>query len=354
MSYRIVPAIMSGGRGTRLWPASTGDRPKQFLALFGPSTLFDETLARVTGRAGQITFAPPLILGDVIHRDLIESSLARAGIDAGAIALEPQPRNTAAAGAIAAALASDLSPDALVLLLPADHIVSDVAAYHDAIARAAPFAATHIVTFGIAPSRAAIEYGYIRLGAPLGDGVHEIRSFHEKPSSEKAAEYFKNGEYAWNAGMFLFSPKVMLQEFAGSAAIRDGALAALRHASRDGVRIELCPFHFAAIPAEPLDIAVMEKTLRGAVVPCSIGWADVGSWDEVWRHSPKDNAGNVMSGPVAIREASNSLVHSDGARVFVSGVDNLIVIATRESIIVLPRERAQEVKHLQEAMLKKE
>ena len=202
------------------------------------------------------------------------------------------------------------------------------------------------------PNRAATEYGYIRAGAALGNGVSAIHSFHEKPDAAKAAAYLATGEYSWNAGLFLFSPKVMLEEFAHSEAIRDGALRALSHAKREGGRIILSAPHFAGIPAAPLDVAVMEKTKRGAVLPCDLGWADVGSWDEVWRLSPQDQAGNALSGAVVVDAAKNTLVVADGVKVCLAGVEDLIVIATKDAVMVLPRDRAQQVKALREAMLK--
>ncbi|MBX9745619.1 MAG: hypothetical protein K2X34_01875 [Hyphomonadaceae bacterium] len=335
-----------------MWPASTETRPKQFLALCGPNTLFENTLARVRGHVGACVFAAPLILGAAKDVELIEASLAASGVNPGAIVLEPMPRNTAAAAAVAAALAEELEPDALVLLLPADHLISDVPAFHRAIETAAPFARHRIVTFGVAPHRPAVEYGYIRAGDALGAGVHAIASFHEKPSAEKAAEYLEGGEYSWNAGIFLFSPQVMLDEFRNSRDIGDGALAALRHAKRDNARFELSALHFAPLPSKPLDTAVMESTARGAVLRCDMGWADVGSLDEVWRLSPQDDLGNVCTGSVVLNETRRTLVLADGVTACVSGVEDLIVIATRDAVLVLPRERAQDVKALRERALK--
>ncbi len=344
---------MSGGAGTRLWPASTEDHPKQFLSLCGPRTLFENTLHRVEGAVGAISFEPPLVLGSCRHASMIESCLARANISATAIVLEPAPRNTAAAAVAAAAVAHELRPDALVLLIPADHMITNVSAFHAAIEQAAPFARERIVTFGIQPSKAVIEYGYIRAGALLGAGIREIRSFHEKPSAETASSYLAAGDYYWNSGMFLFSPQLLLREFDASADIRDHTLEALAHAKRVGSRIELSAAHFAAAPSAPLDIAVMEKTSCGAVLPCDFGWADIGSWDEVWRLSQRDASGNAIQGAVVLREATDNLVIADGMKVCVAGVDNLIVIATPDSVLILPRDRAQEVKSLREIALKR-
>lgn len=349
MSYRIVPAIMSGGAGARLWPASTEAAPKQFHALGASAdSMFVETLRRVSGCTDALTFAAPIILASAKHADLVDAHLAQAGVSASAIVLEPIARNTAAVGAIAAAAGAEIDADALILLLPADHIIADAAAFHAAIARAAPLAREHIVTFGIAPDRPATGYGYIKAGEELAAGVFAIDSFREKPNLETARAYLAEGGYAWNAGMFLFSPRVMLEEFAAAADIRDAALTAFKSAKRSGARIELQRDDFVKVRSTPLDIAVMEQTRRGAVAPCDIGWADVGAWDEIWRLSPQDDAGNALAGNVALLDGAGNLIRSDGPKVCVAGVNDLIVVATAEAILILPRDRAQDVKTLKD------
>jgi mannose-1-phosphate guanylyltransferase/mannose-6-phosphate isomerase len=347
MKHRIIPAIMSGGAGARLWPLSTEASPKQFHALAGERSLFAETAARVNGDVGALAFAPPILLCNERHAEAARAALAEIGAAPAAIVLEPAPRNTAAVAAIAAAVAAELDPDALALLLPADHLIGDVPTFHAALERAAPFARERILTFGVTPNRPATGYGYIKHGAALGEGVFAIESFREKPNEATARQYLAAGGYAWNSGMFLFHPQVLLGAFAASPAIRDGALAALRDAARAGDEIRLAP-SFAQVPAEPFDIAVMEKTARGAVVPCDIGWADIGSWDEIWRLSPHDASGNAKHGPVAALDASNNLLRAEGVKLCVAGVSDLIVVATPEAVIVLPRDRAQDVKALRE------
>lgn len=349
MTTRIIPAIMSGGAGTRLWPVSTEAQPKQFHALSGQTdSLFSETARRLRGIGPAISFAAPLVLCNARHAALARRHLERIGVTPAALVLEPAVRNTAAVAAVAAAVASDIEPDALVLLLPADHVIADAHAFRAAIERAAPYARERIVTFGIAPDRPATGYGYIERGAELGPGVFAIDSFREKPNAETAAAWLAEGSYAWNAGIFLFSPAVLLAEFDASAPIRDGALAALAAARRDGDEIHLDAALFAQIPAQPLDIAVMEKTARGAVVPCNIGWADIGAWDEIWRISPRDDAGNAVQGDVVTLDAHNNLLRSESVKICVAGVSDLVVVATRDAIVILPRERAQDVKLLQE------
>lgn len=288
MKHRIVPAILSGGAGTRLWPLSTPAKPKQFHALVGPVSLFTATLRRVSGDTEALSFAKPIVLCNAAHEALVREHLG--GVEAAAIVLEPVGRNTAAAAAVAAALSAEIDPDALVLLAPADHMIADVDAFHAAIARAAPQAHERIVTFGITPTRPDIGYGYIKSGAALSEGVFAIEAFREKPDADTAARYLAEGGYYWNAGIFLFAPRVLLEEFAASADIRDAALDSLRKAKRVGAHIHLDAESFARAPALPLDIALMERTARGAVTPCVIGWTDVGSFDEIRRLSKPEAA----------------------------------------------------------------
>ncbi len=346
MKHRIIPAIMSGGAGTRLWPLSTEAAPKQFHAIGTEAPLFVETLRRVSGEAGALSFAPPLVLANARHAELVRTHLG--AVTPIAIVLEPMARNTAAVAAIAAALAAAAEPDALLLLLPADHLVADVPAFHATLECAAPFARERIVTFGITPDRPATGYGYIKIGAQLGEGVHTVERFREKPNEATAREYLAQGGYAWNGGIFLAHPRILLDEFAASADIRDAALAALAKAAPNGAELRIGAAEFAAVPSQPFDIAVMEKTARAAVAPCSFGWADIGSWDEIWRLSKRDSDGNVAVGSAAALDGANNLLRGEGVKLAVAGVNNLIVVATREGVIVLPRDRAQDVKLLKE------
>ena len=352
MKHRIIPAIMSGGSGSRLWPASTEQKPKQFHPLGGAGTLIAETALRVRGENAALSFSEPIILCNVAHADLVAEQMAEIGASPAAIVLEPFGRNTAAAAAVAAALAAEIDPDALVLLLPADHVIADRAAFVAAIERAAPFAKARILTFGITPSRPETGYGYIRSGAALAAGVYEIESFREKPNAAIAQAYLDEGGYCWNAGMFLFSPGMLLSEFDASADIREHALAALKHAVRAGDRIALDAAAFAQAPSQPLDIAVMEKTAKAAVAPCDMGWADIGSWDEIWRLSPHDAEGNAVHGRVCKMDASGNLLRSDGPKICVAGVSDLVVVATADAVVIVPRARAQDVKLLRDLAAK--
>ena len=235
MTTRIIPAIMSGGAGTRLWPLSTEAHPKQFHALAGPDSLFTRTVRRVSGNVGELSFAGPIVLCNARHAALVRTHLD--GLAPTALVFEPAPRNTAAVGAIAAAIGAEADEDALVLLLPSDHLIADVGAFQSAITRAAPFARERIVTFGITPDRPAVGYGYIKRSEPLGEGVFAVEAFKEKPDAETAQRYLDAGGYSWNAGIFLFHPRTLLAEFAASADIRDTALAALDAARRSGDEI---------------------------------------------------------------------------------------------------------------------
>jgi mannose-1-phosphate guanylyltransferase/mannose-6-phosphate isomerase len=342
---------MSGGAGTRLWPLSTNDKPKQFHALSGARTLFAETLLRTRATARDILFTSPIVLCGQAHTAAVKTALAEAGGPAATIVVEPAPRNTAAVAATAAIAAHERDPDALVLLTPSDHAVAAVDALHEAIASAAPFARDRIVTFGVRPTRPATGYGYIESGEALAKSVLAVTAFKEKPDAARAQSYFESGRHWWNSGMFLFSPAVLLEEFAANPQIRNCAMSAWSEAERSGDEIRLGA-RYTEAPALSLDVAVMEHTARAAVVPCEMGWTDIGAWDEVWRLSPQDQNGNATQGSSAAADSKNSLVFAEGVTVCVAGVEDLIVVATREAVLVVPRARAQEVRALRELAAK--
>lgn len=330
----IIPAIMSGGAGTRLWPLSTERKPKQFHALLGPRTMFAETVARLSGDAHGLSFARPIVLCGETHVAPARAALAEVNTPAAAIVVEPAARNTAAVAAVAALVAQEIDAGALVLLAPSDHLIEDVAAFHNAIARASPFARDRIVTFGMTPTSPATGYGYIKRGAPLGEGVFAIEAFKEKPDEATARAYLEAGDYAWNSGMFLFSPATLLSEFEPNADIRETARASLRDASREGDAIRLGAI-FSEAQSLPLDIAVMERTSRAAVAPCSIGWADVGSWAEIWRLAPRDGEGFALLGPAAA--ADTSKMEAAGVKSAIIEGDDLVVVAARGGLLIVPR-----------------
>lgn len=352
---KIFPVIMSGGSGTRLWPLSTEENPKQFHRLGAPKSMIEETALRLSGvhalslggkgPAGEIEFLAPIVIAGERHRGLVSKLLAASEISSAAVVLEPEGRNTGAAAVLAALIAQEIDPEAMVVLAPADHLLEDPAALIAAIQAATPIVRERIVTFGIRPTGPATGYGYIRQGQALADGVHEIAEFKEKPDRLTAEGYLKDGGYSWNAGIFYFSPKVMLEEFAISAPdIREAAQLALRKAARDKGEILLDAEAFASVRSEALDVAVMEKTKRGAVAPCDPGWADVGSWAELWRLSQKDENGNAVTGSVTMVDASDNLVRGEGVHVSAVGVSGLVIVATKHSVLIIPRVRAQQVK----------
>lgn len=348
MHYQIVPVIMSGGSGTRLWPLSTADRPKQFHSLGAERTLIQETVARFAGPVEGVSFTAPIVIASARHAALVQQQLADIGVDAAEIILEPSGRNTAATAAVAAVAVAKRFPGALALLCPADHRLEDAASFRAAVARAAEVAQERICTFGIEPTAPATGYGYIQAGERIAEGVHAITAFKEKPSHALAVEYLQTGGYYWNAGVFLFRPAVLLREFDSAAAIRDIAAAAYHAAAlRDGA--SWLPEAFNEAPSLPIDIAVMERTRLGAVAPCAVGWADIGSWSEVHRLSAQDPAGNASTGPVILHEARDCLVLSEGPLVSLLGVEGLVVVATKDAVMILPKERAQEAKRLCEA-----
>ena len=345
-STKVLPVIMSGGSGTRLWPLSTEDKPKQFHALASELSMIQDTASRFSD-GGVLTFRPPVIICNRRHGALARTQLNAMGIEPAAVIMEPFGRNTACVAAMAAQWAKDHAPDALVLLLPADHVIADPEGFRRIIAKAAAGAQDHIVTFGIEPQGPETGYGYIQQGEPLYDGVFRVARFVEKPDQATAERYIAEGGYAWNAGIFLYAPETLLAEAQTCCpAIKTAALAALASAARDGVFIDLDAETFAVCPSEPIDTAVMEKTDKAAVAPCDIGWADVGSWSELWRHGPRDADENFVKGDVLAIKTEGSLIWSDGPSVSVIGASDLIVIATAEHVLVLPKHRAQDVKKI--------
>jgi mannose-1-phosphate guanylyltransferase/mannose-6-phosphate isomerase len=338
----IVPVIMCGGAGTRLWPLSIKDAPKPFHAFNSDHSLFQDTVLRIAP-GDDVAFAPPLIVCGEDHREIVERQLAALGVEPLAIVLEPCGRNTAPVAAVAADIVARRRPGALILLLAADHQIADAAGFRGAVARAAAVGFDHIVTFGVTPSGPETGYGYIQRGAPLTAGVDTVVRFVEKPAAATAQAYLDSGDYVWNAGIFLFSPALFLDELrANRPDIAEAALAAIP--AGDAAVMALDGALFSACPAESIDYAVMEHTKVAAVAACDIGWADVGSWSEVWRLGGQDEARNVSQGLVVTLDTSGSLIWSDGPVVATVGVEDLIVVAAGGAVLVLPKSRAQDVK----------
>jgi mannose-1-phosphate guanylyltransferase/mannose-6-phosphate isomerase len=347
MSIKIIPVIMSGGAGTRLWPLSTQSAPKQFHALATEKTMIQETAVRLSGAP----FAPSVIICGRGHFELADAQLSQLDLRPQAIVLEPMARNTAAVAAVAALAGQHSDPEALVLLVPADHVITKPEAFREAILAAAETAKDRIVTFGIRPTHPETGFGYIEHGEDLGSGIYEIKRFLEKPNLEKATEYVRDGRHDWNAGIFLFSPRTMLEELDIYAPeVLAAAADAWQKATRDGVTVNLDADSFIQAPSISVDYAVMEKTRRSAVIPCEIGWADVGGFAELWRLGDKDDAGNHARGRTILIDASNCLIQNhDGPTVAVIGMDDIMVISTPSGILVCPLDRAQDVKKAAEA-----
>lgn len=337
---QIQPAIMSGGSGTRLWPMSRMARPKQFLPLLADISLFQETIERFSG-AGEIEFLAPVVIAGEAHVGLILRQLEETGVVPAAIIVEPAPRNTAAVAAVAGAWTSRHRPGALTLLAPADHHIADAAAFRASVAQGAAAAAKGaIVAFGVKPTEPHTGYGYIEIGAPIADGVAEIRAFREKPDRTTAEFYLKSGRHFWNAGIFLYSPETMAGELASFAPrIAREAANALNRASLDGPLCRLDGESFSACPSDSIDYAVMEKTKRAAVVgPVDAGWSDIGAWTAI------PDCGD--DGRVAALDCDGVVIKTDGTFVGAVGVSDLIIVATGDAVLVAPKSRAQDVKLL--------
>jgi mannose-1-phosphate guanylyltransferase/mannose-1-phosphate guanylyltransferase/mannose-6-phosphate isomerase len=343
----IHPVILSGGSGTRLWPMSRTLYPKQLLSLLGRQSLLQQTIGRVADRQ---RFAPPIIVANEEHRFIIAEQLREASAAAHTLLLEPVGRNTAPAACAAALAIVESEPEALMLMMPSDHAIGDEAAFLAAAERAASVArGGALVTFGVTPERPETGYGYIRRGPALAgvDGAFAVAAFVEKPTSAEAQRYLAAGDHFWNSGIFLFPARLYLDEL---ERFRPEIVAACRQAlaehSRDADFLRLGKDAFAAGPADSIDYAVMEKTGRAAVVPVAMGWSDVGSWDALWEMSGKDAAGNAVVGDVVAEAARNCYLRSEAGLVAAVGVEDLVVVATADAVLVAPRGRAQEVKTL--------
>lgn len=346
----IIPVILSGGSGTRLWPMSRPEMPKQMLALTAEETMLQLT-ARRTPEGER--FAAPVIVANALHADMVEEQLGAVEARAQALILEPMGRNTAPAIALAA-LAAGSGSDPL-LVMPSDHVIADVAAFHAAIHAAMPLVTDGwLVTFGIAPDAPETGYGYIQVGETIGEGVHKVRRFVEKPRRELAEAMIAAGDHAWNGGIFLFRADAYLDALEKSAPeMLAASRAAMDRAVREGTRILPDATEFAKSPSDSIDYAVMEKAERVAVVPVSMGWSDVGSWDTLHAISDCDANGNACGGDVVAIDTADCLVRAGpGKRVALVGVSDLIVVADGDDVLILPRGRSQDVKRIIEAMKK--
>ena len=348
MATAVHPVILSGGAGTRLWPMSRRLRPKQLLPLTSERSMLQETAHRVAGP----DFAPPVIVCNEDHRFMIAEQMREIGLRPEAIVLEPAARNTAPAIAAAALHLEARDPEAVMLVLPSDHVIENTDAFRAAVATAAA-AARHgaLVTFGVQPTRPETGYGYIRRGAALADfaGCYRIDAFVEKPDPETAERYVAAGDYAWNSGMFVLPVRGFLEELDRlEPEMLAGCRAAVAGARQDLDFLRLAREPFAAVRSISVDYAVMERTDRGSMVPVDLGWNDVGSWWALWEIGDHDADGNVTSGDVITEDVHNCYLRGERNLVAALGIQDLVVVATDDVVLVVPRDRAQEVKTLVE------
>ena len=340
----IVPVILSGGSGTRLWPVSRESFPKQLWPLVTDRSMLQETVLRARGPG----FARPIVVCNNEHRFLVADQMQAAGINDPLIVLEPVGRNSAPAVTAAALLAP--SPDSVLWMMAADSAIERTDALHEALARAVMAArAGRIVTFGMQPHRAETAYGYIEVGPELAEapGVFALSRFVEKPNAMTAAELVEGGKHLWNSGMFVFTARTLLREMREHAPEVLAAIeqaVAERRQDLDFTRLDATAF--AACPNISLDYAVAERTKHAAVVPTSIGWSDVGSWDALWERLPKDANGNAAVGDVLLEGSEDCFVRSDGVLTAVVGLQDAVVVVTRDAVLAMHRDRAQDVKRV--------
>ena len=348
MLTKILPVIMSGGSGSRLWPLSRQLNPKQFLPLANDLSMLQVTIQRLKG----IDSALPLLICNEQHRFLAAEQLRQLNLEQANILLEPVGRNTAPAIALAALQACNESDDPILLILAADHLIKDVEAFQTCIQTALPLAQDgKLVTFGIVPTHAETGYGYIEQGIDVGIGGFKVSRFVEKPDLITAQEYLANGSYFWNSGMFMFRASRYLEEL---ETYRPDILAACRAAlaggSQDMHFTRVDEAAFAACPDDSVDYAVMEKTSDAVMVPLDAGWSDIGSWAALWDVSDKDEQGNVFKGDVLNQRSNNTYVHADSRLVATVGLDDLVIVETKDAVLVAHKDHVQDVKKIVEQL----
>jgi mannose-1-phosphate guanylyltransferase/mannose-6-phosphate isomerase len=360
----ILPVIMAGGSGTRLWPLSRHLYPKQLLDLTGDHTMLQHTLLRLPG-CGE-ALSTPMVICNEVHRFMVADQMRSIGVSDLGIILEPVGRNTAPAVAVAALRAIEGGEDPVLLVLPADHLIRDLPKFHSAVKSGYSLATLgHLITFGIVPTAPETGYGYIKKGEPMvmpsGDPAHQnpdtaaarIDRFVEKPDFETAKGYLLSGQYFWNSGMFMFLASRYLAELERHAPeMVAGCREAIRVGKEDLGFFRLDRDAFSKCPSDSIDYAVMEKTDQGAVVPLDAGWNDVGSWEALWQEGVKDDSGNVVRGDVILKDVKDSLLFSTDRLVAAVGLDSHIVIETTDAVFISPRNRVQEVKAIVDTLKK--
>jgi len=351
----IYPVVLSGGTGSRLWPLSRTLLPKQFLPLISVRTMLQETLLRLEGIAG---LKGPVLVCSNDHRFLAAEQLREIKVAAAAQILEPAGRNTAPAVAVAALHVQAADPDGIMLVLPADHLIRNIAQFHAVVAKAASVAsAGRLVTFGIVGREPETGYGYIERGKPLDEGAdcYRVARFVEKPDEARAREFISSGRFYWNSGMFVFKASRYLEELGKYRKdILDAAKAAWAASSRDLDFVRLDEKAFLASPSESIDYAVMEKTDDAVVVEADIGWSDIGSWTALWQAGKPDASGNVTVGDVHADDSYNCYLRAEHRLIAAVGVSDLIIVETSDAILVTHKDRSQEVKKVVDALKAKQ
>lgn len=351
---KVVPVILSGGSGTRLWPMSRALSPKQFLPLVSQRTMLQEAASRVSTDAA--LFDAPIVICNNEHRFVVAEQLREAGIEPQAILLEPVGRNTAPAAAVAALHALSQAgagdEDVLLLVMPSDHRIADVAAFTEAVTTASEAARRGaLVTFGIEPTRPETGYGYIQRGDKKIGGAFEVARFVEKPDAETARGYVERGDFYWNSGIFLFGARALLDEMDRLCPELAAACRAAHGEIEGDLDFQRLPDRaFGAVKSISIDYAVMEHTSRAAVVPVDMGWSDVGAWDALWDIAERDENGTAIAGDVIGRDVRNSYLRSEGPLVAAIGVEDTVVVATDDAVLVTSMDRAQEVKSIVEEL----
>ncbi|MBS0372439.1 MAG: mannose-1-phosphate guanylyltransferase/mannose-6-phosphate isomerase [Proteobacteria bacterium] len=350
----LQPVILSGGSGTRLWPLSREQYPKQLLALVGNETMLQATAGRLNGFRGRLAVAAePVVVCNEEYRFVTAEQLRSSGKSSGNIVLEPFGRNTAPALTLAALAVQEADP--VLLVMPADHVIRDLDGFQAAIDTGIPAALDgSIVTFGIVPDRAETGYGYIRFGADRADGSKAIAAFVEKPDAATAQRYLDSGEYLWNSGLFMVRARVWLKAIAQlQPAMYAACVEAWNTGSRDADFVRVGKEAFKACPSDSIDYAVMEKLVgaadlgvSGSVVPMSSGWSDVGAWDALWQIADKDEAGNVARGDVLFEDSRNTLVYAQDRMVACVGLDDTVVVETPDAVLVARKDKTQHVKQI--------
>jgi mannose-1-phosphate guanylyltransferase/mannose-6-phosphate isomerase len=336
----INPVILSGGSGSRLWPLSREHYPKQLLCLIGEQTLLQQTVSRLNGMED---VADPLLVCNEEHRFLIAEQMRQLGTTPADIILEPVGRNTAPALTLAALALNKKDPDALMLVMPADHIIQDVPGFHAAVQQAAELAARgRLVTFGIRPNAPETGYGYIRQGKG-----NEVAAFVEKPNAETARQYLASGEYLWNSGMFMLQVATWIDELNRHEPVMlESCRSAYEQGQRDGVFYRANAQAFSSCQSNSIDYAVMEKTDKASVVALDAGWSDIGAWSSLWEASERDAQGNVVQGDVYLHETQNALLISQHRFLAAVGLDDIIVVETPDAVLVVHKDHAQNVKEV--------